>query len=182
MPDRRDKKREDILTVFQNNLEIAEKTYKEVAMYDIILVPLDGSKRAETIINHVTELAKKFNSKLVLLTVIEPQLLRENVEMAAASMGDFRTLAEDTKKAETYLAGLQQELIENNIQTEIRIVPGLPVPVIKETAEKENANLIAIASHGRGGLARVFYGSVAAAILSQIDRPLLLIRSQEIKE
>jgi len=53
--------------------------------------------------------------------------------------------------------------------------------VIKETAEQANADLIAIASHGRGGLARVFYGSVAAAILNQVDRPLLLVRSRKIK-
>ena len=151
-------------------------------MYDIILVPLDGSKRAETIINHVAELAQKFNSKLVLLTVIEPKLLRENVGMAAASMGNFRSPDEETKNAEAYLAHMQQELIQNHIQTETRIIPGLPVAVIKETAEQENADLIAIASHGRGGLARVFYGGVAAAILSQVDRPLLLIRSQDIKE
>jgi nucleotide-binding universal stress UspA family protein len=56
-------------------------------MYDTILVPLDGSKRAETIINHVTELAQKFNSKLILLTVIESRLFQGSEEMAAASMG-----------------------------------------------------------------------------------------------
>ena len=151
-------------------------------MYDTILVPLDGSKRAETIINHVAELALKFNAKLVLLTVIEPRLFQESEGMAAAAMGDYASDEEETKNAETYLANLQKGLIQKGIQTEARVIQGSPVPVIKETAGKEKADLIAIASHGRGGLARVFYGSVAAEILNQVDRPLLLIRSQNVSE
>ena len=149
-------------------------------MYDTILVPLDGSKRAGTIINHVTELAQKFNSKLILLTAVEFRLFHGSEEMAVASMG--ASPEEETKNAETYLAHLQKELIQNDIQVETRVITGSPVAVIKETAEQENADLIAIASHGRGGLARVFYGSVATAILNQVDRPLLLIRSRNIKE
>jgi nucleotide-binding universal stress UspA family protein len=46
-------------------------------------------------------------------------------------------------------------------------------------AASEEVDLIAMASHGRGGLARVFYGSVAAGVLQRIDRPLLLIRSRK---
>jgi nucleotide-binding universal stress UspA family protein len=49
---------------------------------------------------------------------------------------------------------------------------------IVNAAEKEGVDLIAIASHGRSGLSRAFYGSVTAALLQRIDRPLLLIRSQ----
>jgi nucleotide-binding universal stress UspA family protein len=45
-------------------------------------------------------------------------------------------------------------------------------------ADREQADLIAMASHGRTGLARVFYGSVASGVLNQADRPLLLIRTQ----
>ena len=46
-------------------------------------------------------------------------------------------------------------------------------------AARENADLIAMASHGRTGLGRVFYGSVAAGVLHRADRPLLLIRAQD---
>jgi nucleotide-binding universal stress UspA family protein len=150
-------------------------------MYDTILVPLDGSKRSEIIINHITKLAQNFNSKLILLTAVEPRLLQgsEDVVVPGRSLSTTR---EETKKAETYLSNLQKELSQNDIQVETRVIAGSPAAVIKETAEQENADLIAIASHGRGGLARVFYGSVAAAILNQVDRPLLLVRSRNIKE
>ena len=155
---------------------------KEIAMYDTILVPLDGSKRAEAIINHVADLAKKFKSKLILLTAIESRLFPGSGEMAASSMGEFTLLEKETINAEAYLAHLKKELMQNDIQVEIRVITGSPVKVIQETAEQENADLIAIASHGRGGVARVFYGSVAVTILNQVDRPLLLIRSRNIKE
>jgi hypothetical protein len=49
---------------------------------------------------------------------------------------------------------------------------------ILDTADREGADLIALASHGRTGLSRVLYGSVAAGVLHRADRPLLLIRSQ----
>ena len=52
---------------------------------------------------------------------------------------------------------------------------------ITETAEREGADLIAMASHGRSGLSQVFYGSVAAGVLRRIDRPLLLICSRNEK-
>ena len=151
-------------------------------MYDTILVPLDGSKRAEIIIKHITELAKKFNSKLILLTVVESKSLQGSEEMAAASMGNSTLSEEKINNAKTYLAHLQDELVQNDIQVETRVVEGLPVAVIEETAEEVNADLIALASHGHGALARVFYGSVATAILNQVDRPLFLIRSRSIKE
>jgi nucleotide-binding universal stress UspA family protein len=53
------------------------------------------------------------------------------------------------------------------------------VTCILEEAVRKNVDLIAMASHGRTGLARAFYGSVAAGILHQADRPLLLVRAQE---
>lgn len=50
---------------------------------------------------------------------------------------------------------------------------------IIQTANKENVDLIAMANHGSGGQARVFYGSVAAGVLNRVDRPLLVIRSRQ---
>ena len=52
--------------------------------------------------------------------------------------------------------------------------------MILDVAEREKVRLIAMASHGRTGLARVFYGSVAAGVLSQADRPLLIVRADDV--
>ena len=56
---------------------------------------------------------------------------------------------------------------------------GPVVAVILDVAEREGVDLIAMASHGRTGLGRVFYGSVAEGILHKADRPLLLIRATD---
>ena len=149
-------------------------------MYDTILVPLDGSKRAETIIKHITKLAQTLNSKLILLTVVEPSYFKGSEEMVIAE--SFTAPEKETKKAETYLAKLQKKLVKNDIQVETKVITGSPVTMIKEIAEQENADLVTIASHGHGGLTRVFYGSVAAAVMNQVDRPLLIVRSRNVKE
>ena len=86
-------------------------------------------------------------------------------------------LERQMKQIETYLAGLEGEFREKGIEARTRVVHGPVVEAIINTAESESADLVAIASHGRSGLSRVFYGSVAAGVLHRIDRPLLLIRS-----
>ncbi len=58
-------------------------------------------------------------------------------------------------------------------------VHGDVVKTILGVAQGWDADLIAVASHGRTGLERVFYGSVAAGVLHQVDRPLLLNRARD---
>lgn len=145
-------------------------------MYSTILVPLDGSERAEAILRHVEDLAKRYDATVILLQVVEPMPLAVGLE------GAYTMLREDferrIKQAEFYLAGLQKHYRLKGIETQTRVVYGSAVEAITKAAESEEADLIAMASHGRTGLSRVFYGSVAAGVLHRVDRPLLLIRSQ----
>ena len=145
-------------------------------MYHTILVPLDGSKRAESILNHVEELARRFDAKVIFLQVVEPE------PMAVGPEGNYmeryqEELERQTKQIETYLASLEGEFREKGIKARTRVAHGPVAEAIINAAESEGADLIAIASHGRSGLSRVFYGSVTAGVLHRIDRPLLLIRS-----
>ena len=145
-------------------------------MYHTILAPLDGSKRAERILPHLEELAHHDDGRVIFLQVVEPE------PMAVETEGNYmeryqEELERQTKQIETYLAGLEGEFREKGIMARTRVVHGPVVEAIIDTAESEGADLIAIASHGRSGLSRVFYGSVAAGVLNRIDRPLLLIRS-----
>jgi nucleotide-binding universal stress UspA family protein len=87
-------------------------------------------------------------------------------------------LDEYTKNAQHYLTGLQTSLRANQIEVKPMVKIGVPITTILEMAEQEKVDLIAMASHGRTGLARVFYGSVTAGVMQQVDRPLLLIRAQ----
>jgi len=75
------------------------------------------------------------------------------------------------------LASLADHLQIKGVVATSRVEEGDVAKVILEVAEDEKADLIAMASHGRTGLPRVFYGSVAAGILNQTEKPLMLIRA-----
>ena len=143
-------------------------------MYKTILAPLDGSKRAEAILPHLEVLAQDNKSKVVFMQVVEPVLVAAGAEFAFQTQNEYEILEKD---AEDYLADLRDEFREKGIDARTIATHGPVVEAIISAAERENADLIAIASHGRTGLSRVFYGSVAAGVLHRVDRPLLLIRS-----
>jgi nucleotide-binding universal stress UspA family protein len=149
-------------------------------MYNKILVPLDGSKRAEAILPHVEQLALGYQAKVILLQVIEYQIVT-SMEGAFATVTD-QELDLTVKKVETYLAGIKGEFQEKKIETQACVIHGQVVKEIIKLAAQEAVDLIAMASHGRGGLSRVFYGSVAAGVLQHVDRPLLIIRSRSVEE
>jgi len=145
-------------------------------MYKTILVPLDGSKRAEAILSHIEELSTLYHARVIFLQVVEPPPLIVGPE------GDIALHQQEierwTQQAESYLSAVQGEFQEKGIETKKHVINGPVVEAIIKVAEQEGADLIALASHGRSGLSQVFYGSIAAGILHRIDRPLLLIRSR----
>ena len=155
-------------------------------MYQTLLVPLDGSPRAEAILSHVENLAARFKSKVVLIQVVEPPLQFVNPSLYETTIQtdiiheyimDFKRKKEEIG---VYLTGIQEGLQKKGIETKIMVEQGPVVETILNTAQKENADLIAIASHGRTGVSRVFYGSVASGIMQKIDRPILIIRARNL--
>ncbi|MGB5985918.1 MAG: universal stress protein [Desulfobacterales bacterium] len=145
-------------------------------MYKKILVPLDGSQRAEAILEHVKPLALGWGARVVLLQVVESSMIMGyegmNITIQESELSQLR------EQVENYLAGMAETLEKAGLSAEAKVILGPVVEGIIETANSENADLVAMASHGRTGLSRVFYGSVAAGVLNRIDRPLLLIRTQ----
>ncbi len=145
-------------------------------MYHKILVPLDGSKRADRILPHVEDLARRYKAKVIFLQVVEHKAIT-TPEGAFINYSD-QEFDQAKKQAETHLSGIQGEFRGKNIESQTRVIYGPVVHEILNMAAQEGVDLIALASHGRGGLARVFYGSVAAGLLHRVDRPLLIIRSR----
>jgi nucleotide-binding universal stress UspA family protein len=143
-------------------------------MYKKILVPLDGSKLAEIALSHAESLASRYNAKLVLLTVIDPPTMVGRDGIAV----DLFQQEMDTKieEAETYLKALRGQFEKKKIKTKVEVTVGSVVRDIIVTANGESVDLVLIASHGRSGLKRVFFGSVAAGVLNRIEQPLMVIR------
>ncbi len=146
-------------------------------MYNTILVPLDGSDRSAQILPHVQALAQKLGSRLVLLQVVEPTAVTMMPAADAVPYFDPDLFERIIAEAKVYLAERQAQLKIEGIEAVCYVETGPVVSTILAVATSEQADLIAMGSHGRTGLARVFYGSVTTGVLNEADRPLLLIRT-----
>jgi len=149
-------------------------------MYNTILVPLDGSKRSEAILPHVEQMAQHYNSEVILMLVEEGPLLLGRDEIIDLSVYK-QNLNKREKEVQAYLDEREKEFSDKGIRVRTVTAHAPVVKAILNAAKNENADIIAIASHGITGLDRSSYGSVAAGILQHIDRPLLLIRSLDHK-
>jgi len=150
---------------------------EEVGVYKKILVPLDGSTRSEAIMPHVESLAACLGSTVVLLQIVEPIIAYTSPYDAYPELAMDQS-EQRTGEANDYLGEWADKLGEKGISTTMRCEHGPVVMTILDVAAEEEVDLIAMASHGRSGFSRVFYGSVSAGVLQRIDRPLLLVRSQ----
>lgn len=126
-----------------------------------ILIPLDGSKQAESVLPYVRDLAPKFNSRVHILGI-----------------GIGRKTRRVNRLLEDYIDRIVKELHTHNIKSEPVILYGSAADKILDfTAEKE-MDLIIMATHGRSGISRWWMGSVAEKVISGATAPVLLVRSK----
>lgn len=152
-------------------------------MYKKILVPLDGSPRAEKILPHVEALAEQDKAEVILMQIVEPASVDFTPGLNSMVTPQeleiyWKSLKAAEEGAVEYLKNKASELSKKKIKVETIVQRGDAVNAIVKIAKDKDADLIAMASHGRSGLSRVFYGSVANGVLHKVDRPLLLIRSE----
>lgn len=155
-------------------------------MFKKILVCLDGSKLAEQILPYATEEAVRFQGKLVLLQVVqEPVAFSPAIPGEAPIPIETDVMVEATKealnKARGYLEKLAARIRKKGVQVKTVAIPGRADEAILDYANTNRVNLIAIATHGRGGLRRAVFGSVADRVLRESGLPILVIRPKEAK-
>ncbi len=152
-------------------------------MFETIIVPLDGSELAEAALAPALNLRGRLNAGLVLVRAVESegQRLAQSAAMvdqpgaAAATVEMVQQMAEAERgEAAAYLEEVAARLKEHDAGREIR--EGAAAEAIIAAAEERNGPLIVMSSHGRGGLDRLVFGSVADAVLRESRVPLLLIR------
>jgi nucleotide-binding universal stress UspA family protein len=140
-----------------------------------ILVGLDGSALAETILGAVRTLAERLRAEIVLLHVtVVPETARAAADDAETGLDDLVT--QERRRADRYLEEVALKLRAAGGAVRTATVVGEPAPEIVRFAEREKVDLIALATHGRSGLGRWLHGSVADAVLHAATTPLLLLR------
>lgn len=139
-----------------------------------ILIPMDGSQRAEMVLPPAEDLAHRYNAELILVKVDEPEIMLERDEVVDTERYiDARK--SQRRNSEAYLAGIQQRLSQSGLRVRTIIVYGPVVKAILETLESTDADLLAMASHGVSALPHQPYGSTAAGVMQGLHRPLLLV-------
>ncbi len=131
-----------------------------------LLLPLDGSRHSAGILPLVREVALAFRARVVLLHVTE----------LYPAMGDVPMLQLPPTRAEILRRMLPFRRLLKGVGVKIRTEMGAPAEAILEVARKEQADLIAMNTHGRSGLGRWAFGSVAEQVLRHCPYPLLARR------
>ena len=145
-------------------------------MYKKILAPLDGSEFAECILEHVRAIGAGCKvPEIVLLRVVEP-LSAETVAALATAGNDYlrEALLDSQKEARAYLENKKEELAKDGLSVQTVTVDGDPATEILDYAGKNGVDLILISTHGKSGIARWFFGSVAQKVLSHAMAPVLM--------
>jgi nucleotide-binding universal stress UspA family protein len=144
-------------------------------MYERVLVPLDGSDIAEAILPFVEKLAGPVDAEAMVVRVVEP--LSAGEAFAAAGVAAADTLFLRQLEAKEYLARIERRLADKGIRVRTELRSGAPAAEIVAAAAAWNADLIAMATHGRSGLGRLLVGSVAETVLRAAPVPVLMIRT-----
>jgi nucleotide-binding universal stress UspA family protein len=151
-------------------------------MFNKILVCLDGSELAEQILPFAEAQALCFGSKLVLLQAfdISGTISASAVRYASQTPGTLeQAIAEEAKKSQTYLERIAQPFLEKGIEVSRITLRGSAGDVIVGYAQNEPVDLIALATHGRSGLGRMLFGSVADFVLRETGLPVLVIKPRQ---
>jgi nucleotide-binding universal stress UspA family protein len=141
-------------------------------MYNKILVPLDGSSLAETILGQAKALASGcVVPQMVLLSVIEP--FKEQPYRRGDDWVE-RMQKEAAAFALNYLTQLAEKVKIEGIKAEAVVIEGDPAQMIMDYAQKNGVDLIVMSSHGKSGISRWVFGSVADKVVHHSSIPVLI--------
>jgi predicted GH43/DUF377 family glycosyl hydrolase/nucleotide-binding universal stress UspA family protein len=148
-----------------------------------ILVALDGSKFAERVLPSIETLAQEFGSTVTLIQAVTPieEPIPTEVEQGVVSedwqMSKAGPITDEMRAhAESYLTGMRKALEARGLTVETDCPEGEASEAILRRARQLGADLIAITTHGRTGVDRMLFGSVAEEVLRRAPCPVLLIR------
>lgn len=142
-------------------------------MFSHLLVPLDGSAHAESALPLAAKLAKANSARLVLVRV--RRTATEYVSWGVLPMSADLIDVEDADCA-AYLAQVAASPMLAGVEVETEVLSGMPAPAILDAVAYHEIDLVVMTSHGRTGLARWAFGSVARQVAYHAMVPVLVVR------
>jgi nucleotide-binding universal stress UspA family protein len=143
-------------------------------MYQRILAALDGSELSEKVLPHVEALATRFNATVVLLRATP--ILSSSSVAASPPQDPTQVHRAEQQATESYLARIADRMRATGLRVEAESPVGTPAMEIVTRARATGVDLIAMTTHGRGGLKQLVFGSVANEVLQKAPCPVLLVR------
>ncbi|NLE07784.1 MAG: universal stress protein [Dehalococcoidales bacterium] len=150
-----------------------------------LIVPLDGSELAESVIPHAESLSKQRGAKdleVILVRIAEtptiPSYYGPELSGVTLNWGEFMQQEEARRKktAAEYLETIAARFTEKNIKVRTEVIEGKATDELINFANNNPYSMIIIASHGRSGFSKLVYGSVAATLLNNVTCPILMIK------
>jgi len=139
-----------------------------------VLIPLDGSELAEQVLPPMIDLAQRTGAELVLLRV--PDTPTFDYLAATPTFGE-RLRSQAEAEAAQYLDQMGRKLRAHDLKVSTRLGWGATIyDTILDTAQAVGADMIAMSTHGRSGLARLVMGSVADDVVRHSKIPVMLVR------
>lgn len=146
-------------------------------MFKRILVPLDGSSRAEQVLPLAARLARATEGSLLLLRVVDP-LRAPGVYSVGAAAFMQEVLEKERADAAAYLARIAASAELRHLHTRIAVYSGQPAVQILDVAEQQGSDLLVLSSHGFTGITRWAMGSVSQKVARHSPAPVLLVRDR----
>lgn len=138
-------------------------------MYHKILVALDATDADQTILKHVTMLARTFDCSVVLLHVADGW---------AARLFGADAVSPEIRHDKAYLESVRTRLAAEGLRVEVELAYGEPSDQIIQWVEKRGCDLVAMSTHGHRFISDLLYGSTADKVRHRVDVPVLLLKAR----
>jgi len=149
-------------------------------MYTKILVPLDGSKLAESVLPYVKWFIKVSDvNEIVFLRVVEPFHVAGGIETTIIPEEREHIEQDAVKLAKKYLNNIAGRFRDGSIKITSIVMIGKPARVVADYVAKSDVDLIIMATHGFSGIHRWVRGSVADEIIHAALAPVFLVKPQD---
>jgi nucleotide-binding universal stress UspA family protein len=139
-------------------------------MYDVVVVPTDGSEAAAGAVDHGVSQAAAHDAHLIFLSVVE----LSGTAAPEARAGEAVERERDARRED--LTPLVEAAASAGVDAEAVVETGVPSRVILEQASAHDADLLVMSTRGRSGVGRVLYGSVTEQVIRDGDTPVLAVQ------